>query len=536
MTKKTNKKAFTIVELVIVIAVIAILAAVLIPTFSNIIQKSKVSSDQQLIRNLNTALTTDAAVNGKHANMQSALDTAFEYGYDVTKIEAKATGNKILWDQVNDVFCYLDGDKVAYIPQSVETGLPANDYRLWVISDKVDANYSTYYIGTETTISTSKGFDAGKSNVTSINYTNSVDTQTDVIIRTNGGKLTINAPASNVKHYGIGTVLTIDAVAPTSYHEFGSFNMATIKEGRLVVEEAGNIDVLDASGATAAVTVEVVKNDAIANFISGNNSNVTAPATVHNVEKVEVSTGNELVTALENKAEYIVLTSDISAVGNYFTVKSSTTIDGAGHVITANTGENGRGIVIDADNVNVTIKNLKMVGNTARNIQVHSNHKGVKLVMDNLDLIATMYAINMCGGVEVDLTLTNSVVTAWGALNLWSEQYSVYVADCELNGINDKSYNSVGWNDFGTVILEGDTTGKTTTHSSQIDVKIVNTKITASQTTGNQQWLILFNEPSASNTVSLNNCTFEYTDGNSNYLVLGNSNGNELYIDGKLVK
>lgn len=40
MKKLLNKKGFTIVELVIVIAVIAILAAVLIPTFSNVIQSA----------------------------------------------------------------------------------------------------------------------------------------------------------------------------------------------------------------------------------------------------------------------------------------------------------------------------------------------------------------------------------------------------------------------------------------------------------------------------------------------------------------
>ncbi len=39
--KKTNKKGFTLVELVIVIAVIAILAAVLIPVFTNIIGDAK---------------------------------------------------------------------------------------------------------------------------------------------------------------------------------------------------------------------------------------------------------------------------------------------------------------------------------------------------------------------------------------------------------------------------------------------------------------------------------------------------------------
>ncbi len=46
-----NRKGFTITELVIVIAVIAILAAVLIPTFSSIITKSKTSSAMQEARN-----------------------------------------------------------------------------------------------------------------------------------------------------------------------------------------------------------------------------------------------------------------------------------------------------------------------------------------------------------------------------------------------------------------------------------------------------------------------------------------------------
>ena len=45
--KRTNKKGFTIVELVIVIAVIAILAAVLIPTFSGVINKATDSANLQ---------------------------------------------------------------------------------------------------------------------------------------------------------------------------------------------------------------------------------------------------------------------------------------------------------------------------------------------------------------------------------------------------------------------------------------------------------------------------------------------------------
>lgn len=50
--KKSNRKGFTITELVIVIAVIAILAAVLIPTFSTIVKKANDSSDLQTARNI----------------------------------------------------------------------------------------------------------------------------------------------------------------------------------------------------------------------------------------------------------------------------------------------------------------------------------------------------------------------------------------------------------------------------------------------------------------------------------------------------
>ena len=62
--QKKDRKAFTIVELVIVIAVIAILAAVLIPTFSNIIKKSNLSADKQAVREMNQALAEWEAAHG----------------------------------------------------------------------------------------------------------------------------------------------------------------------------------------------------------------------------------------------------------------------------------------------------------------------------------------------------------------------------------------------------------------------------------------------------------------------------------------
>ena len=58
---KKQQKGFTVVELVIVIAVVAILAAVLIPTFSGIIKNANLSSDTQLARNMNTVIAGDGA-------------------------------------------------------------------------------------------------------------------------------------------------------------------------------------------------------------------------------------------------------------------------------------------------------------------------------------------------------------------------------------------------------------------------------------------------------------------------------------------
>ena len=58
---KKLRKAFTITELVIVIAVIAILAAVLIPTFTHVVNNAKVSSAMQTCRN---ALTDYLALVG----------------------------------------------------------------------------------------------------------------------------------------------------------------------------------------------------------------------------------------------------------------------------------------------------------------------------------------------------------------------------------------------------------------------------------------------------------------------------------------
>ena len=62
--KKTNKKGFTMVELVIVIAVIAILAGVLIPTFTGIINRANESAALQEATNKYKEVLALPAYNG----------------------------------------------------------------------------------------------------------------------------------------------------------------------------------------------------------------------------------------------------------------------------------------------------------------------------------------------------------------------------------------------------------------------------------------------------------------------------------------
>ena len=76
MKKRNAKKGFTIVELVIVIAVIAILAAVLIPTFSNVVEKANESSAAQEARNAYAAYLADFDyVNGADYDEDGTVET-----------------------------------------------------------------------------------------------------------------------------------------------------------------------------------------------------------------------------------------------------------------------------------------------------------------------------------------------------------------------------------------------------------------------------------------------------------------------------
>ena len=89
MMKKSNKKGFTLVELIVVIAIMAILAAVLVPTVTSKIKdanSSAAKSDCQTLANaiqadiinVQTGAQTKYATNAEHKNGKATATYAAE--------------------------------------------------------------------------------------------------------------------------------------------------------------------------------------------------------------------------------------------------------------------------------------------------------------------------------------------------------------------------------------------------------------------------------------------------------------------------
>jgi len=118
---KNNRKGFTTTELVIVIAVIAILAAVLIPTFSNLIEKANNSADLQEARNayseylavVNAQPASKVYVQGGDQYFEVTGGTISkdpEIGTPATGVLVSLNGDKVVIDCLTDAASHTGCD------------------------------------------------------------------------------------------------------------------------------------------------------------------------------------------------------------------------------------------------------------------------------------------------------------------------------------------------------------------------------------------------------------------------------------------
>ena len=295
------RKGFTIVELVIVIAVIAVLTAVLIPTFVHLSKKAKLASDSSLVANLNTALAMEASESGKDPiTMHEAVQGLENQGYKLPQLVTKS----------EEELVYSLKENKFYLSSEVTSDFV--DY--WHIDKKVPATqkWSIYAFNWDVSSSTEVsglkvGFDAGsETSITSISYTRTSTEEKavpqTVIIRTNGEDtvLSVNAPSDTIHHFDYLDELTITAVAGASYHEHGTIRgKAVINEGHMVIEDSGEAPQIVVEAATGSVKVTANKPT----VISVDDESASRTTVVANAEDIYVS-GE--VTVNGSKSEDVV--------------------------------------------------------------------------------------------------------------------------------------------------------------------------------------------------------------------------------------
>lgn len=266
---KSTKLGFTIVELVIVMALIAILAAVLIPLFANVIRTATISADMQLVHSLNIILEAEGQIEGRNPTMHDAVLDAFENGYIVEKLTPTTTDCDILWNQDTDRFVLAEQNGFILFSEDksqmdTPTKIDTNQYKYWKVYDKDhpvpaadEQTYSVYlnYVPDEMPTFT-VGVDVGyHDEIKALIYdTSSLTASKEVLIRTysNDTDLYVNGYVNDtdpkigdtIKHYGQAGYLEVIKCAMASYHEFGYIPAAVISEGR-IVNEAGEVKLID---------------------------------------------------------------------------------------------------------------------------------------------------------------------------------------------------------------------------------------------------------------------------------------------------
>lgn len=318
--KASKKRGFTIIELVIVIAVIAILAAVLIPTFANIIQKANVANDVALARNMNTILIADEATNGRSTDMYDVLIALEQGGFKLENLNPRADGNVFAWDKANNQIVYLDKNSDKPIFQAKEIGNNKGDLYITTRKAEVFADYPgySYYFASDIdgniTLDEGSCLDTGEF---ALNGNVSVKTNKDVEIHgTINGTITVDSTSGKITNYSVvSKKVVIKNTAATSYHERGHVAAMEIQNsltGKVVLENDAYVDKLTNNKTSGKGTVE---NKGYVKAVDGSDTETVKPTT-GNEYVLEIGTYDQLVN-FRNKvnagASYSGMTVNLTA-------------------------------------------------------------------------------------------------------------------------------------------------------------------------------------------------------------------------------
>ena len=100
--KKDNRKGFTLMEMLIVVAIIAVLVAIVIPTFSVSLTKAKKAADME---NVYTAYAEASANYLSNLNEGKAVTSAMQADGELT-----INGVEFSWDEGETVTVIVDNE------------------------------------------------------------------------------------------------------------------------------------------------------------------------------------------------------------------------------------------------------------------------------------------------------------------------------------------------------------------------------------------------------------------------------------------
>ena len=238
--KHTNKKGFTIVELVIVIAVIAILAAVLIPTFSNLIKKANQSSDIQAARQMNTVL---AAEQGIGDNIDKVIDVLVENGYSANGLTPVTANHKF--------FYVVDYERVVLFDEKKGEVVFPKEITLTENSVKYDlAGYTKYIdVVANDAATLAQAIAGGSENITlttDVEFASVtvVDANSNVTVDLGGKTLSTSLDESTKHFYGLNVYGTVTLTNGT----VEARGIQTYDNGKVIIGENVTVKAIDANG------------------------------------------------------------------------------------------------------------------------------------------------------------------------------------------------------------------------------------------------------------------------------------------------
>lgn len=444
MSLKVLKKGFTIVELVIVIAVIAILAGVLIPTFSNLVEKANETVDMQLVKQMNTVLEAEEIVDGKPSTIIDAKKVLENNG--IVQFKPVDSNNIFYWVSTKNIVLLYNNskNKVIYPKEYVKEQKLETTW--------FDLNYTEDDVDIKPVITPNEGQTVSEALIEAINSGNAAkDIYVTLPENTNINMSTseFSSFLSSMSDNGQGKKVHIDLNGGTiSVDGRGNCNIEVEENGQVEltngtykVENANKSNYLFRAAAGASVILRDIKIEgkAFCGIGAPSNSNeiildnVSANVDSYYFVSTNGSTSSNLRVVISNSN--LVNVSGLGVLINSTGVVyvNNTTIEASTHCIIARSGT-----------VEVNNSNLKIISEEAGDYKWNNFTHFPEFPSVNETTYGTEQIYSWSGG--------NSIPGGALVLGDYNHLSTTYAGDvnCKLDNV---TFDSVNVNEFPNILV-----------------------------------------------------------------------------------